>query len=116
MNARRLLFLIRHPPHRGALPFETLDELLVGAVFDQQISVLFVGDGVFQLVDSGQTTGNVARGFRALPTYDVHDVYVDKSSLRQRGLTTDALVLPVRALTRGRVGALIAAQDVVIPG
>ena len=80
MKPRRILFVISHPPHRGALAFEMLDELLVGAVFEQQVSVLFIDEGVFQLFDSGETSGNVARGYRALPTYDVNDVFVDAGS------------------------------------
>lgn len=112
---RKILFLVAHPPHRGALAFEMLDELLVGAVFEQKISVLFVDDGVFQLVDSGETHGNVARGFRALATYDVDDIFVDGSALRRRGLTVASLSVPARTLTRAGIRKLIASHDVVVP-
>ncbi len=112
---RKILFVIAHPPHRGALAFEMLDELLVGAVFEQKVSVLFMHDGVFQLVDSGDTRGNVARGFRALPTYDVNDVFVDGRALRHRGLLVESLAIPVRTLTRGGIRKLIASHDVVVP-
>ena len=115
MTPRRILFVVAHAPQRGVLAFELLDALLVGAVFDQRVSVLFIGDGVYQLFDTGHPERNVARGYRALPTYDVSDVYVDKTALRERGLTADALVLPVRPLTRAGVRKLIAAQDVVVP-
>ncbi len=119
MTPRRILFVVAHPPRRGALAFELLDALLVGAVFDQRVSVLFVGDGVYQLFDPGplerQGERNAAAGYRALPTYDVNDVYVDKTAMRDRGLDADALVLPVRLLTRHGVRELIATQDVVVP-
>lgn len=116
MTPRRILFVISHPPQRGALALETLDELLVGAVFEQKISLLFIDEGVFQLIDSGELHGNVARGYRALPTYDVTDVFVDAGSLKQRGLAATSLAIPVRALTRGGVRKLVASQDVVVPG
>jgi tRNA 2-thiouridine synthesizing protein C len=115
MTPRRILFLVAHAPQRGALAFELLDAVLVGAVFDQRVSVLFVGDGVYQLFDPGHADRNVARGYRALPTYDVNDVYVDKTALRDRGLDAEALVLPVRLLTRHGVRKLLATQDVVVP-
>lgn len=115
MTVKRILFLVAHAPHRGALAFEMLDALLVAAVFEQKVSVLFSGDGVYQLLDTGQPNRDIARGYRALPSYDVNDVYVDKTAMRQRGLTVDALVLPARALTRHGIRALIAAQDVVVP-
>ena len=38
MTPRRLLFVISHAPHRGALASELLDELLVGAVFEQKVA------------------------------------------------------------------------------
>jgi tRNA 2-thiouridine synthesizing protein C len=115
MTARRILFVIAHPPHRGALAFEMLDELLVGAVFEQKVSVLFIGDGVFQLIDSGRVEGNVARGYRALSTYDVNDVFVDDSALRRRGMSAESLAIPVRIVARAAVRKLVAAHDVVIP-
>jgi tRNA 2-thiouridine synthesizing protein C len=115
MNAKRILFLVAHPPHRGALAFEMLDALLVAAVFEQKVSVLFSGDGLYQLLDTGQPYRDVARSYRALPAYDVNDIYVDKTAMRQRSLTVEALVLPVRVLTRRGIRALIAAQDVVVP-
>jgi tRNA 2-thiouridine synthesizing protein C len=114
MTTRRILFVIAHPPQRGALPRELLDALLVGAVFDQNISVLFVADGVYQLVDTAQTQGNIARGFSALPTYDVDAVYVDGAAMRRRGLSAAGFTLPARSLTRGGIRELLAAQDVVI--
>ena len=115
MTPRRILFVIAHPPRRGALALETLDQLLVGAAFDQKISVLFMGDGVYQLVSSVEAFDNIARGYRALPTYDVDDIYVDKTAIARRGLSKDTLVLPARALTRRGIQSLIAAHDVVVP-
>jgi tRNA 2-thiouridine synthesizing protein C len=115
MNARRILFVIAHPPRRGALALETLDELLVGAAFEQKVSVLFVGDGVYQLLDNQAALDNGSRGYRALPTYEVEDVYVEKRAMQQRGLLLDALALPARVLSRRAIQSLIAAQDVVVP-
>lgn len=115
MTPRRFLFVVAHTPHRGALATELLDELLVGAVFEQKVSVLFIDDGVFQLIDNGQTQANAARGYRALPTYDITGVFVDGSALKQRGLTPGLLAIPARALSRAAIRKLIANQDVVVP-
>jgi tRNA 2-thiouridine synthesizing protein C len=115
MTPRRFLFVVSHAPHRGALATELLDELLVGAVFEQRVSVLFTDDGVFQLIDNGQAQANAARGYRALPTYDITNVFVDQAALKQRGLSVESLAIPVRALTRGDIRKLVADQDVVVP-
>ena len=50
MNAKRILFLLRSPPYAGPATYESLESLLVAAVFDQLVSVLFIDDGVYQLV------------------------------------------------------------------
>jgi len=110
-----MLFLVAHAPMRGALPFELLDELLVGAAFEQSVSVLFVGDGVYQLTGHDASERNIARGFRALPTYDVSSVYVERDALRARGIVASMLALPAKPLTRRGVQRLIGAHEVVVP-
>ena len=106
MTRRRILFVVAHPPKRGALPRELLDALLVGAVFEQHISVLFIDEGIYQLLD--------ARGYGALSAYEVDDVFADGATLRRLGLSVDGLGIAAKALTRARVRKLIANQDVVI--
>ncbi len=114
MNRRRILYVIAHSPGRGALARETLDALLVGAVFDQQVSVLFTEDGIFQLLGGEHSAVSIARSFTALSTYDVDSVYVDEASLAQRGLSLEALPVAASPLTRAGVRELLAAQDVVM--
>jgi tRNA 2-thiouridine synthesizing protein C len=106
MMRRRILFIVAHPPNRGALPRELLDALLVGAVFEQHISVLFIDEGVYQLLD--------ARGYGALSAYEVDDVFADTATLRRLGLDAKGLAVSAKALTRARVRKLIASQDVVV--
>jgi tRNA 2-thiouridine synthesizing protein C len=112
---RRILFLISHAPRRGALPAEVLDELLIGAAFEQKVSVLFVGDGAYQLVEGDDPASGSARGYRALSTYDVDDVFVERAALKPRGLLPSRFVIGVRALARPAIRRLIATQDVVVP-
>jgi len=110
---RRILFVVSHAPQRGALTAELLDELLITAAFEQKVSVLFVGDGAYQLV-AGDDPGT-ARGYRALPTYDVHDVFVERAALKPRSLTPERFVIAARPLARPAIRRLIGAQDVVVP-
>lgn len=114
MNARRILFVISQPPLRGALARELLDAVLVAGVFEQQVTLLFVGDGVYQLLDNGLADGNIARNFRALPSYDIDAVCVDRAALAARGLKTEDLVLPVRVVGRAAIRRLLTAQHAVI--
>jgi tRNA 2-thiouridine synthesizing protein C len=114
MTVRNILFMISHPPQRGVLAREALDAVLVAGVFEQHVTLMFIADGVYQLLDSGRNDGNVARNYRALPSYDIDAVYADRAALRARGLDPAQLVLPVRSIGRAAIRKLLAAQDVVI--
>jgi tRNA 2-thiouridine synthesizing protein C len=118
MSRKRILFLLRQPPYATSHALEALEAALVAGVFDQAVSVLFSGDGVWQLV-SGQngaalgrrTVGKVAQ---ALPDYDVTALYVCAESLAQRNLGLADLVLPVKPLQAAEQSELLAAQDAVV--
>ena len=114
MTARRILFVISQPPLRGALTRELLDAVLVAGVFEQQVTLLFIGDGVYQLRDNGRADDNIARNFRALPSYDIDAICVDRAALAARQLNAEDLVLPVRVVGRAAIRRLVAAQDAVI--
>ncbi len=79
------LFIQHRAPYQGYSALETLDALLVAAAFGQNPSVLFQGDGVWQLLPSQEAQlmarASVVAQLEALPLYDVDDIYVDEESL-----------------------------------
>lgn len=118
MDTKRILFLLRQPPYGTSHALEALEAALVAGVFDQSVSVLFRGDGVWQLVGGQQgsalatrTVGNVVQ---ALPQYDVTALYVCAAALEQRGLGVEDLVVPVQLLDHDQQRELLAAQDAVV--
>lgn len=118
MENRRILFLLRHPPYGSSHALEALETVLVAGVFDQQVSVLFSGDGVWQLLadQDGSAVGRrtVGKIIKALPQYDVTALYACADSLRARALTTDDFALAVEVLALDEQRALIEAQDAVV--
>jgi tRNA 2-thiouridine synthesizing protein C len=69
--------------------------VLIGAAFDQDVSLAFVDDGVYQLT-KGQDTReigmkNFSPTYAALGDYDIKKIFVEKESLEERGLTLDDL-------------------------
>jgi len=118
MESRRILFLLRQAPYATSHALEALETVLVAGVFDQQVSVLFRDDGVWQLV-SGQAADGIGRRtvskvLQALPEYDVTRLYACAASLRERGLGEEDLVLGVQLLDQAEQGTLIAGQDAVV--
>ena len=115
---KRFLFVNRKAPHGTVYALESLETVLISAAFDQDVSVVFIDDGVYQLKKDQDTTGvnmkNFAKTFRALDGYDVEKLYVEKESLEARGLTQDDLIVDVEVLESKELGKIMAAQDVVI--
>ncbi len=116
---RKYLFILRRLPHSGNHVQEALDLILTTAAFDQEVSVLFADDGVLQLKKRQNPAvlglNDTAAVFGALEIYDVHALYVEIESLQARGLDTDDLILPVKAIHRREVNQLMREHDVVVP-
>jgi len=115
---KRFLYVNRKAPYGTIYALETLETVLIAAAFEQDVSVVFMDDGVFQLKKEQDTTGlgmkNFSPTFRALEGYDVEKLYVEKESMEARGLTADDLVVPVEVLASSELQDLMDAQDVVI--
>jgi tRNA 2-thiouridine synthesizing protein C len=115
---KNYLFVMRHLPHVSSRVQEALDQLLTVAAFDQQVSVLFLDDGVYQLKaqQSPQDMGlkNTAATYSACSLYGVTDLYVETESLQSRGLSVAGLILPVLLLPRMDVCALLNRHTVII--
>lgn len=115
---KRFLYVNRKAPYGTIYAQECLETVLVAAAFEQDVSVVFMDDGVFQLKKEQDTTAigmkNFSPTFRALEGYDVEKLYVEKESMEARGLTTDDLVVPVEVLSSDELSELMDAQDVII--
>ncbi len=92
---KKFLYLNRKAPYGTIYALESLEVVLIGAAFDQDVSLAFVDDGVFQLTKNQNTKGIEMKGFslvyNALGDYGITKLYVEKESLEERGLTLDDL-------------------------
>jgi len=115
---KRFMYVNRKAPYGTIYALECLEVVLVAAAFDQDVSVVFVDDGVCQLKKNQDTTEigmkNYSKTYGALDDYDVEKIYVEKESLDERGLTADDLVIPVEVIAAAELRDVMAQQDVVI--
>ena len=118
MTTKKFMFVNRKAPYGSIYALESLEVVLITAAFDQDVSLAFVDDGVFQLKKGMQTKGietkNFSPTYRALDGYDVEKLYVEKESLESRGLTADDLIIPVEVVAAANLREIMAQQDVVI--
>ena len=115
---KRFLYVNRRAPYGSIYALEALEVVLIGAAFDQDVSVAFIDDGVYQL-KKGQETGgvemkNFSPTYRALEMYDVEKLYVERESLARRGMSAADLIVPVEVLDSDQLGELMEQQDVVL--
>lgn len=115
---KRFMYVNRKAPYGTIYALECLETILVAAAFEQDVSVVFVDDGVYQLKKDQDTAAigmkNFSPTYRALEGYDVEKLYVEKESLEARGLTADDLIVPVEILSAADLQDVMAAQDVVL--
>lgn len=117
-TVKKFMFVNRKAPYGTVYALEALEVVLISAAFDQDVSMVFVDDGVYELVKGQNTkaTGmkNFSPAYRALEGYDIEKLYVDEESLEARGLTTENLLVPVEVLNTAQMAELMDQQDIVI--
>jgi tRNA 2-thiouridine synthesizing protein C len=95
MSVKKFMYINRKAPYGTIYALESLEVVLIGAAFDQDVSLAFIGDGVYQLTKGQKTDGigqkNFSPTYAALGDYDVKKLYVEKESLEERGLSLDDL-------------------------
>ena len=115
---KKFLYINRRPPHGSIYAHEALEVVLIGAAFDQDVSLTFIDDGVYQLKKNQDTsdinTKNFSKTYGALEMYDVEKLYVEKESLEQRGLSEDDLMVDVKILTSDEMKKIITDSEVIL--
>jgi len=115
---KKFMYINRRAPYGTIYALEGLEVVLIGAAFEQDVSVVFLDDGVFQLKKSQDTADsemkNFSPAYRALEMYDVEKLYVEKESMDARGLTEDDLIVPVAVIGKSELTMLMEQQDVIL--
>ena len=116
--SKNILVIQRTAPYGSSLAREGLDYVLTSAAYDQNIQMLFMADGVFQLVKTQDSSDIQLKShlgaMEVLPLYDIEDLYVIQEDLTERSLTTDQLGLSVKVISRNDAHSLIDQQDHVM--
>ena len=114
---KKFLYINRRAPHGTIYAHEALEVVLIGAAFEQDVSLAFIDDGVFQLKKDQDTsdihTKNFSKIFKALEMYDVEKLFVEKESLDKRGLTEDDLSVDVKVINSSEMKKLITDSEVM---
>jgi tRNA 2-thiouridine synthesizing protein C len=132
MSIKKFMYLNRKASYGTVYALESLEVVLIAAAFDQDVSLTFMDDGVYQIVEGQNTDGigmkNFSKTFHALGDYEINKMYVSKESLEERGLS-EADLMPlvyededddwaekssIKVLPNAEIKAIMAEQDVVL--
>ena len=87
---KKFMFVNRKAPYGSIYALESLEVVLIAATFDQDVSLVFLDDGVYELIKGQDTAGigikNFSRTYKALGDYEVRKIYVERESLEERGI------------------------------
>jgi len=115
---KKFMYVNRKAPYGTIYALEGLEVVLISAAFDQDVSLAFLDDGVYQLVKGQHTKAievkNFSPTYRALEGYDIEKLYVERESLEARGLSEDQLLVPVEVMSGAELVRRMEEQDVVI--
>lgn len=111
--------LMRKAPYGSVYTAEGFRTLMGIAVFEMDIQVLFVDDGVYALVKAQNPADldmkPLGDGFPALTEFGVKSFCVHDEALAQRGLTIDDLVVPVQVVNSSQIARILEESGKVLP-
>ncbi|MBH44849.1 MAG: sulfurtransferase complex subunit TusC [Gammaproteobacteria bacterium] len=114
---KKFLYVNRRAPHGSIYAHEALEVVLIAAAFEQDVTLAFIDDGVYQLKKNQDTadinTKNFSKIYSALEGYDVEKIFVEKESLDERGLKEDDLSVDVEIISSNDMKKLITASEVI---
>ena len=129
---KKIMYMNRKAPYGTIYALESLEVVLIASAFDQDISLVFVDDGVYQLMKAQDTADvgmkNFSPTYSALGDYDIKKIYIEEESLKERGLS-ESDILPlvyededddwkekgsIHIVSRQQLSQVIEEQDVIL--
>ena len=128
---KNFMFLNRKAPYGTIYALEVLEMILISAAFEQNTNVVWMDDGVYQIVKGMNTEALKMKNFS--PTYRILEaekedadededaemswrLIVEKESMEARGLTPEDFIIDVEVLTGAELGKVMEEMDVILGG
>lgn len=114
----RAAFVTRQVPHGTSFARETQDAILATSALTEELSIFFIGDGVYQLLNKQQPQAIACRDFA--PTfglfelYDIENIYVCADSLLERGISDAELIIDVERLSQPDINKRIRQHAIIL--
>jgi tRNA 2-thiouridine synthesizing protein C len=115
---KKFLFVNRKAPYGTIYALEALEVVMISAAFDQDVSLAFLDDGIFQIIKGQETTfigmKNFSQTYRALEDFGVTKLYVERESMEARGISESDFIVPAEVISVREMAELMASQDIIL--
>tara|TARA_B110000858_G_C17810161_1_gene480744 strand:+ start:12613 stop:13002 length:390 start_codon:yes stop_codon:yes gene_type:complete len=113
----RITFISRSAPYGSNRANLCLDIALASAVFEQDVSYVFLDDGVYQILKGQDGTAinskTLGNALETLGLYGIESVFADQQSLKRRGIDKTELLSDIQLIDSGALSKLIESSDTV---
>jgi tRNA 2-thiouridine synthesizing protein C len=110
---------MRKAPYGSVYTAEGFRTMMGIAVFEMDISVVFVDDGVYALLQDQDPAKldmkALGDGFPMLTEFDVDRFYVHDGSLAERGLKPEDLLMDVEVVDSAQIAQILESAGKVLP-
>lgn len=115
---KKFLFVNRKAPYGTIYALESLEVVMISAAFNQDVSLAFLDDGIFQIIKGQETTfidmKNFSSTYRALGDFGVSKMYAERESMEARGINESDLIVPAEVIDTKRMTELMHSQDIIL--
>jgi tRNA 2-thiouridine synthesizing protein C len=115
----KVIVMLRKAPYGSVYSAEAFRTIMGIGVFEMDICVAFIDDGVYALVKDQHPEKldmkPLGDGFPMLKDFDVNRFVVDEQSLQERGLTAEDLVLDAEIVSSEQFAQIINEYGRVLP-
>ena len=86
------------------------DMLLAASAFDEEITAIFMGEGVKNLIEppgKSSSMPDLSGRFRMLELYDVGNLYASEKDLKLYGIDTSEFIIQVKAVSDDVLSSIV---------
>lgn len=113
---KKYLIIMQHAPYESSLALEGLELTLAIAAFDQDVSLLFRGAGILQLLQNQHPNPlaykDFTKAYTGLSLFGITEVYVCHDSLA--GYNNPDLIIQPKIIDNIKIAALIKQHNIVL--
>lgn len=115
---KSFLFILSKAPYSTSSARESTDAIMATCAFGQTVSILALEDAVYQFSKKQSAKAieqkDTAAMLESLPLYGTEEFIALESDLKDRNLTPDSFVIPVKVISSNDINTLINNADVVL--